>query len=606
MFNSLQASTLRWQSHALAWLPSAAAAALSLGAAAASLGSDAAYSESLLLIDHDDSIHRLDAAQIALLKTGTRIGAGLAAVGAVLLALLRGRVGTSLGIVVADARRVFAEIATTVELRQRSTRGILVAIGLIGLVVRLAVLDAPMRFDEADTFDYFASRNYFSLLSDYTAPNNHILHTMFVRASYLAFGDSPLALRLPALLAGLAVMPLTFVLGCRLFGQRTALLATALVAVHPGLIRYSAEARGYSAVAALTVVVFLAAASMRERRSAFSWLLLAAAGIAGMFTIPVMLYSLAAASIWALWSARATRRGALAAEIGLAAAMIAAGSTLVYAPAAARSGIDAIVANRYLSALDPALAPAKAALEATAFWRLWTNHVWALAAGLLALAGVAALWGKEGRRLTFATMLGPLLLMGVQQTIPYARVFLFAAPIACLVIAAGIGTIAHAARGGPVNWRGWWALGLAAALGVGHTVGSIWFPTEVERRYLDQDRVADELLKRAGPDIGVYAAIPLSEPIRYKFLTSGRSRGQVTAPDVVTGALPPAEGWDWVLVARTKREPAQEEPSRWIDLDDAAFEGFLEPERILETEFLEVFRMDRAGSVEPAAPGTSR
>ena len=65
----MQASTLRWQSHALAWLPSAAAAALSLGAAAASLGSDAAYSESLLLIDHDDSIHRLDAAQIALLDT---------------------------------------------------------------------------------------------------------------------------------------------------------------------------------------------------------------------------------------------------------------------------------------------------------------------------------------------------------------------------------------------------------------------------------------------------------------------------------------------------------------------------------------------------------
>ena len=41
-------------------------------------------------------------------------------------------------------------------------------------------------------------------MRDYTAPNNHILHTAMVRASYLVFGDSPPALRLPALLAGIA------------------------------------------------------------------------------------------------------------------------------------------------------------------------------------------------------------------------------------------------------------------------------------------------------------------------------------------------------------------------------------------------------------------
>jgi len=462
-----------------------------------------------------------------------------------------------------------------------------------------------MRFDESDTFDYFASRNYFSLVTDYTAPNNHILHTIFVRASYLVFGDSPGALRLPALLAGLALMPLTFVLGCRLFDQRIAMLATALVAVHPALILYSAEARGYSAVAALTVVVFLAAASMRDRRSAFSWLLLVAAGVAGMFTIPVMVFPLAAVSIWALWSARATRRKALAFEIGLAAGMIAAGSAFLYAPAAARTGIEAIVANRYVSALDPALAPAKAELEATALLLQWTNHVLTPVAGLIAIAGIMGLFEGDGRRLACATILGPLLLMAVQQIIPYARVFVFAAPIACLVVAVGIKTIAQAAQhtlGRTVapGWFGWCALGLAGALGLGQTAGAVRFPNDGERAWRDTHRVADELLRQAGPDTGVYAAIPMSEPIRYRFVTSGRSRSQVTAPDVVTGALPPARAWHALLVVRERRESAPTDPSSWIDLNASAFEGFSEPSRILETEFLEVFRMVRAQPVEPA------
>ena len=559
---------------------------MSVVAAIAALAPGAAHSEILLLIDHDDSIHRLAPAQIALVKQGAGIGAGLSVALVLLLSVFRARVAATLQVVIDDAKRVFAETAGAVNLREPSSRRILLLILVIGFAVRLSVLDRPMGFDEADTFDYFASRNYFSLLTDYTAPNNHILHTVFVRASYLLFGDSPSALRLPALLAGLAVMPLTFIAGCRLLGQQVAYLATALTAVHPALIHYSVDARGYSAVAAFTLVVFLAAASMRQRRSIFSWLLFVTAGVLGMFTIPAMLYSLAAVSVWVLWSAPPPRRPRLAVEIGLSALSIAAASIVLYAPAAARTGIEAIVANRYVVPVARDDMLAKAAREGPKLVELWTRHVAPPVSVLLLLFWVLGLRRREGRMLALATVLAPLLLMLVHQTIPYARVFLFAAPIACLVVAAGIRVIPL------LNVRGL-ALGLATLLGGGYAIGSICLPSEGERLGVDQMRVAKELLLQAGPNTGVYAALPLSEPIRYTFLTNGRPRRQVIAPDVVDGSLPSPSGWSRLLITRAKREFAATQPGGWISFNDPVFVGFSAPVQIMETEYLEVFRMSR-------------
>ena len=58
-----------------------------------------------------------------------------------------------------------------------------------------------MRYDESYTFQYHASQDVLNLVSDYTTPNNHIFHSLLVHCSYLLWGDSPAALRLPALLA---------------------------------------------------------------------------------------------------------------------------------------------------------------------------------------------------------------------------------------------------------------------------------------------------------------------------------------------------------------------------------------------------------------------
>jgi 4-amino-4-deoxy-L-arabinose transferase-like glycosyltransferase len=73
-------------------------------------------------------------------------------------------------------------------------------------------------------------------------------------------GTSEVALRLPSALCGLALVPVAYGIGQRLAGQRAAVALAALVSVHPLLVYYSQEARGYAAVAlacALGFVYFL-------------------------------------------------------------------------------------------------------------------------------------------------------------------------------------------------------------------------------------------------------------------------------------------------------------------------------------------------------------
>ena len=69
-------------------------------------------------------------------------------------------------------------------------------------------------------------------------------------------GTSEFALRLPSALFGIALVPVGYAIGKKLAGERTSVALAALVAVHPLLVYYSQEARGYSAVALACAVGF--------------------------------------------------------------------------------------------------------------------------------------------------------------------------------------------------------------------------------------------------------------------------------------------------------------------------------------------------------------
>ena len=165
----------------------------------------------------------------------------------------------------------------------------LVGITLLGAGIRLRFLDHPMRYDESYNYLHYASKSPGYIVTHY-APNNHILHTLMVYGSTRVFGTGPAALRVPAFLAGVALIPVTAWLGWMVSRRRDVALAAALaVCGSSALIEYSTNARGYSLLALFTVLcvgltIGLCEEPTRRRR----WLLVGGAAALGAYTVPVM------------------------------------------------------------------------------------------------------------------------------------------------------------------------------------------------------------------------------------------------------------------------------------------------------------------------------
>ena len=146
----------------------------------------------------------------------------------------------------------------------------------------------------------------------YRMPNNHVPHTLAARASLTLWqhlSDAPdehvvdeRALRLPAFAAGLATIAavggLLFQLGMPTAGA----LAAWLLAVHPWLLRYATEARGYSLVLLLVTLVPTLLVRVLERGTWPRWAAFAAAEALLMWTYPAVAPFLVVANSVAVWT----------------------------------------------------------------------------------------------------------------------------------------------------------------------------------------------------------------------------------------------------------------------------------------------------------------
>lgn len=128
------------------------------------------------------------------------------------------------------------------------------------------------------------------------------LFLWLLRGAYTTLGGSELAMRLPALVTGLAAVGLMVPLGRRLVGGAGWVAAAALVAVSDHALFHACEVRAYSADLLVTEVVLLAAtlyldpaAGPRSRARAF--LLLGAAALVGPWLSFPSAFVLAGASL---------------------------------------------------------------------------------------------------------------------------------------------------------------------------------------------------------------------------------------------------------------------------------------------------------------------
>ncbi len=126
---------------------------------------------------------------------------------------------------------------------------------LIGFHVRAASLDAQSLWrDEVDALR-FATAPWSEMLGNFTRPGwNGPLYYVLLRAWITATGTSEYAMRFLSLVFGILSIPLTFLVGHRLFDPKVGAVSALLVSTSPYLTWYSQEVKMYTLVLTLSLL----------------------------------------------------------------------------------------------------------------------------------------------------------------------------------------------------------------------------------------------------------------------------------------------------------------------------------------------------------------
>jgi uncharacterized membrane protein len=310
---------------------------------------------------------------------------------------------------------------------------------LIGAILRILYLQQPAGNDEAYTYLAFSSQPLFTILTDYSHPNNHILHSILAHGSATLFGQVTWVIRLPALVAGILMIPISYLAGRRLYNAPAGLIGASFLAASPTFLTYSAQARGYTLLALFCLIMIWLGSELIHRNDKAGWFVFGLCGVLGAYTIPIMLYPLAAIYIW-LTLEQVVRHG-LAVEfrqrmmpILFSAMLVVGGTILVYSPVIlAGTGWRSIVANGEVVSQPWGEFIINLQTRLGRTWREW-NDTLPFLFSLLTLAGFALSLPLHRKlsstkiHLALASLVGFAIVLLIHRVAPYTRIWTFAQP----------------------------------------------------------------------------------------------------------------------------------------------------------------------------------
>ncbi len=443
------------------------------------------------------------------------------------------------------ARRLRGDVAATRRHLAQSGGGdpapVLVAVfavTLVGIWLRLRYLGQPMRYDEAYTYNFYGRFPLAVSLSAYDSPNNHLLNTALMHLSTVALGAREWAVRLPAFVFGSLIPPAVYLASRSFTGAGASCIAAGAAAGWPVLVEYSANGRGYTAIAFFFVAALASARLGAEDDRLLYRLGLSAATVALLYTTPAAVY--AAASVWAwlaasVWLQGRQRPRGMRLETLLGCGLAAAGAlALLYAFPLLVGGFGAVLAREDIKPrpLGSYLAEAGANLSSIGGFVFRSVPLPAIVAFAVAAAAGVVLVGARRRILWDVPAAGlpaALALTFLQRQWPYTRVWIFLVPLLLVTAAAGMDALVgffSFTETKPSPRFASTGLSLAAVLvafGVAFgAVRSNAIAESPDTGYAPEVREATRhLAERLGPDVTVVAKVPADAPLIYYFIKEG-------------------------------------------------------------------------------------
>jgi uncharacterized membrane protein len=326
--------------------------------------------------------------------------------------------------------------------------GVLAIITVFGIFFRYAYLWRPMGHDETYTFIAFASRGLRVAVTDYHLPNNHVFHTILVNLFYQMLGDSPAVIRLTAFIAGVLIIPATYLVSRIFYDWKLGLVAASIVSALPVMVDYSTTARGYTIITLFALIIVAIAAYVKDHRNLIAWFLLMLVSSLGFYTNPTMIYPIGMAFTWLFLSglvkdfqAGYGRSYYLYILVSGAGIIITAG--FLYLPIIISSGISSVAGNEVVEALPWTDFTQSLLPRIRNTWQEWNRDLhpiltWVALIGLVASFFVPKLPKNRRVPLIISGFLWIATALVLQRVAPWPRIWLFLLPFFVIWIAAGV------------------------------------------------------------------------------------------------------------------------------------------------------------------------
>jgi Dolichyl-phosphate-mannose-protein mannosyltransferase len=286
------------------------------------------------------------------------------------------------------------------------------ALILAGAGLRVWLAWQPITAGESTIYMAFASRHAWDVISDYSMPGNHVLHTLLAKCSTGLFGTNEAVLRLPALLASILTLPLFYLFVRSVFNRYIALMALAMAASMPALAEVGALAYGYSLSGLFIMFALVLGRHFAREDNGLSAILMGVSCALAMWSVPTAVFGVIMVYLWVLFTLLSKYERSLGARMGALGGSLVVfivATVLLYLPVVVTHGADQLFRHATEGERNWRAFSAAYPDKVLEFW-VWITDPgfwWVSVIGMLAMVQAAYVSGKY-RVLLLTTALGAI------------------------------------------------------------------------------------------------------------------------------------------------------------------------------------------------------
>lgn len=185
--------------------------------------------------------------------------------------------------------------------REPITWAVIIVLVLLATILRAIALNQQLWFDEIIMLLDSARESFWQTATKYDWQNQHMLYSLLAHGSIRVFGEQPWALRLPAMLFGVASIPALYLFARLVTTNREALLASGLMAINYQHIWFSQNARGYTGMAFWTLAASILFIRSARGGKARDWMLYGIVAALGVYTHLTMAFVVIGHALVYVW-----------------------------------------------------------------------------------------------------------------------------------------------------------------------------------------------------------------------------------------------------------------------------------------------------------------